>query len=281
MGAPWTFQTTLGNEWRSDIYGERAMLLGGVHGVVEATYKWMRENGASYVESYERSVESVVGPLSKTISEKGLLGVLESMSQQEIEEFETAYNAAYPRLRELSNKIYTDVSSGREIQEVVSDFEIDHPMQEVSTTEMWRVGEEYRQNTLAEQKAEIKINPTVAGVYIAGIMAQVDILRTNGHAWSEVVNESIIEAVDSLNPYMAARGISHMVDNCSVTARRRARKWAPAYEALISQTVTPVIDGKMSRNSRNEFQEEFLNHPVHEALRTLSQMRPPVNISVV
>ena len=39
--------------------------------------------------------------------------------------------------------------------------------------------------------------------------------------------QSIIEAVDSLNPYMHARGVAFMVDNCSYTARLGSRKWAP------------------------------------------------------
>lgn len=40
------------------------------------------------------------------------------------------------------------------------------------------------------------------------------VLREKGHPWSEICNESIIEAVDSLNPYMHARGVAFMVDNC-------------------------------------------------------------------
>ena len=34
---------------------------------------------------------------------------------------------------------------------------------------------------------------------------------TQGHPYSEICNESIIEAVDSLNPYMHARGVAFMV----------------------------------------------------------------------
>lgn len=40
---------------------------------------------------------------------------------------------------------------------------------------------------------------------------QIDVLREKGHTYSEVCNESIIEAVDSLNPYMHARGVAFMV----------------------------------------------------------------------
>ncbi|MEU6198087.1 hypothetical protein [Streptomyces sp. NPDC047061] len=35
LGAPFAFQTTLKSEYLSDLTGERAMLLAGVHGIVE------------------------------------------------------------------------------------------------------------------------------------------------------------------------------------------------------------------------------------------------------
>lgn len=45
------------------------------------------------------------------------------------------------------------------------------------------------------------------------------VLREKGHCYSEICNESIIEAVDSLNPYMHARGVAFMVDNCRCGGR--------------------------------------------------------------
>ena len=56
-----------------------------------------------------------------------------------------------------------------------------------------------------------------------------------GHPYSEICNESIIEAVDSLNPYMHARGVAFMVDNCSYTARLGSRKWAPRFDYILEQ----------------------------------------------
>ena len=58
--------------------------------------------------------------------------------------------------------------------------------------------------------------------------------------FSQVVNESVIESVDSLNPYMHARGVSYMVDNCSVTARLGARKWAPRFDYILTEQVRPL-----------------------------------------
>ncbi|HYF97001.1 MAG TPA: ketol-acid reductoisomerase [Patescibacteria group bacterium] len=279
IGSPYTFQTTLENEWRSDIFGERAILLGGVHGIVEALYAWKLQQRVEPEAAYEQVVESLVGPISKTISHKGLNGLFEGLDDGQQETFADAYNAAYAVLKNLISKIYTDVSSGREISEVVSDEEHGTPMTQVDGTDMWRVGERMRQSRKGEE-TEVEIDPTVAGIYVAGMMAQVDVLRENGHQWSEVVNESVIEAVDSLNPFMKARGVAWMVDNCSVTARRGSRKWAPTFQAWISQGILPVLDGKRTAEDQHDHLADFKKHDVHGVLKTLSEMRPDVDIAV-
>ncbi|HEY4963177.1 MAG TPA: hypothetical protein VIH90_00585 [Candidatus Saccharimonadales bacterium] len=280
LGAPYSFQTTLRNEWRSDVFGERAMLLGGVHGLVEALYGWKRQHNVDPEGAYLQVVESLVGPISQTISHEGLRGLFDRLDEGEKEQFIVAYNAAYPQLKNLTEKLYHDVSSGRELEEVVSDNEFNVRMTQVDGTDMWRVGELVRKSLSSSSEARVNIDPTVAGIYIAGMMAQVDVLRANGHYWSEVVNESIIEAVDSLNPYMRARGIAYMVDNCSITARRGSRKWAPIYQAWISQGILPVIDGVQSRLDHRDYFADFLNHDVHGALDTLKDMRPKIDIAV-
>ena len=44
VGAPFLFGTTLQSEYQSDIYGERCILLGAVHGVVEGLFRrYMRQ----------------------------------------------------------------------------------------------------------------------------------------------------------------------------------------------------------------------------------------------
>lgn len=276
IGAPYTFRTTLGNEWRSDVVGERAILLGGVHGIVEALYGWKTEHGIAPDTAYIETVESLVGPISRAISEAGLLGVYGSLDAVGKEQFAAAYNAAYPQLYTLTHKIYRDVSSGREIAEVVQDNQDNVPLTIVDGSTMWRVGEKVR---AAKQTTDI-IDPTVAGVYAAGMIAQADVFHKHGHYWSEIVNESIIEAVDSLNPYMRAKGVAFMVDNCSITARRGSRKWAPQFEAWIKQGVLPVIDGVRPSTGDAPF-KQFLTHDVHKALAVFSAMRPGLDISPV
>lgn len=62
-----------------------------------------------------------------------------------------------------------------------------------------QVGEQVRADRVEE---EIPLNPFTAGVYVATMMAQIDVLKEGGHSFTEIVNESVIEAVDSLCPYM-------------------------------------------------------------------------------
>lgn len=48
VGAPFAFGTTLESEYRSDIYGERCILLGAVHGMVEGLYRRFTRQGMRY-----------------------------------------------------------------------------------------------------------------------------------------------------------------------------------------------------------------------------------------
>ena len=56
LGAPFTFQTTLEQEYLSDIYGERGILLGAVHGVVECLYRRYTFQGLSEEDAFKRIV---------------------------------------------------------------------------------------------------------------------------------------------------------------------------------------------------------------------------------
>jgi ketol-acid reductoisomerase len=113
-------------------------------------------------------------------------------------------------------------------------------------------------------------------VFVATMAAQVDEFAERGHPWSEIVNESVIEAVDSLLPYMHARDVAHMVDNCSRTARLGARRWGPRFQAAYEQIAYPA-----SELPANEaLLTAFDTHPMHEALAAAAKLRPSVDISV-
>ncbi|MCA9325447.1 ketol-acid reductoisomerase [Candidatus Saccharibacteria bacterium] len=280
IGAPFTFRTTLDNERLSDLVGERAILLGAVHGLLEAAYINELSLGQYQRDAYLYTVESLVRGISRTISEAGLRGVYEALDDFDKEDFVRSYNAAYPVFRTVTEKIYRDVKSGREVEEVYEDGVNNMPMSNVAGTEMWDVGAKVRAEEGDGLDNFHDINPIVAGLYVAGMMAQIDVLRQNGHHWSEIINESVIEAVDSLNPYMKKRGVDYMVDNCSVTARRGGRKWGPVFQAWLLQEVFPKLNSSSEAITGTSF-DEFLNHPAHSAFNTLSQLRPSQSIAVV
>lgn len=276
LGAPYTFQTTLSSEYLSDLTGERGILAGGVHGVVESAYRYHRDHGAGDEAAFRRSADSVTGPISRIISTEGLLGVYRRLDEDGQRAFADAYSAAYPPSLALMHEIYDEVRSGNELRSVVlAGRRFDRfPMGTIDQAPMWRVGARIRPDRVDE---EIPLDAVTAGVYVGAMMAQIDTLTEYGHPYSEIANESVIEAVDSLNPYMHARGIAYLVDNCSITARLGARKWAPRFDYALTQQAFPAIDDQVVDTSPFD---AFADHPIHDVLRVCAEMRPTVDIFV-
>jgi ketol-acid reductoisomerase len=341
VGAPFAFYTTLESEYKSDIYGERCILLGAVHGMVEALFRRYTRQGASDEAAFERTVECITGPISRIISTQGMPAVYESLDAAGKKVFEQAYNASLGPAMDVCFEIYEDVASGNEIRSVVQAGERfgRFPMGKIDGTHMWKVGQRVRA-ARAGGAAEVPLDPFTAGVYVATMMATVQVLREKGHPYSEVreesgvfsvgvffslnrrsfsppktsaphkhgppdhirlpprskqprsqanpsrsektkkqiCNESIIEAVDSLNPYMRARGVAFMVDNCSYTARLGSRKWAPRFDYILEQQAFTAVDNGEAADA-SAF-GAFLKDDVHKALAACAAMRPAVDISV-
>jgi ketol-acid reductoisomerase len=278
LGAPFTFQTTLRSEYLSDLSGERAMLLAGVHGIVESLYRRYRDQGMSDEGAFQHSAESVTGPISRIISKDGLDGLYKRLDSGGRVVFAQAYSAAYPVGLELTHEIYDEVRSGNEIRSVMLAGKrlTRFPMGTIDQADMWQVGQKVR---AARVENEIPLDPFTAGIFCGVMIAQVDVLLEHGHPYSEIANESVIEAVDSLNPYMHARGVSYMVDNCSTTARLGARKWAPRFDYLLTQQAYAAIDDEQKPLDTTPF-DQFLGHDIHSVLRVCAAMRPAVDLFV-
>lgn len=249
--------------------------------------------GMTPEEAFVNSCESITGPITKTISKKGIMSLYESLTAEDKAVFEKAYSASYLPAKEVLQECYDEVASGNEIRSVIlhgarlKEF----PMGKIDGTFTWKVGERVR---AARKEEDIPLNPFTAGVcrpspmmcleiahecrtnpctpvdceplvrvawqqaanasnapaacpgtaqvYVAMMMAQIDVLRKAGHSFSEVVNESVIEAVDSLCPYMHYKGVAFMVDNCSTTARLGSRKWAPRFDYILEQLAYTAVD---------------------------------------
>ncbi|GAB2233907.1 hypothetical protein Droror1_Dr00003137 [Drosera rotundifolia] len=284
LGSPFTFATTLEEEYKSDIFGERGILLGAVHGIVESLFRRYTEKGMHEALAYKNTVESITGIISKTISTKGMLAVYNALSEEGKKEFQAAYSASFYPCMDILYECYEDVASGSEIRSVVLAgrrfYEKEglpaFPMGNIDQTRMWKVGEKVRATRPAGYLGPL--HPFTAGVYIACMMAQIEILRKKGHSYSEIINESVIESVDSLNPFMHARGVSFMVDNCSTTARLGSRKWAPRFDYILTQQALVAVDSGAAINQ--DLISNFLSDPVHGAIETCAQLRPTVDISV-
>ncbi|RAL45038.1 hypothetical protein DM860_003797 [Cuscuta australis] len=284
LGSPFTFATTLEQEYKSDIFGERGILLGAVHGVVESLFRRYTENGMDEELAYKNTVECITGIISKTISTKGMLAVYNSLTDEGKKDFEKAYSASYYPCMDILYECYEDVAAGSEIRSVVLAgrrfYEKEglpaFPMGKIDQTRMWKVGQRVR---AARPAGDIgSLNPFTAGVYVALMMAQIEVLRKKGHSYSEIINESVIESVDSLNPFMHARGVSFMVDNCSTTARLGSRKWAPRFDYILTQQALVAVDNSAPLNK--DLIGNFLSDPVHNAIEVCARLRPTVDISV-
>ncbi|MEU9326493.1 ketol-acid reductoisomerase [Streptomyces canus] len=275
LGSPYTFRTTLHSEYLSDIVGERAILLGAVHGIVETLYTRYRLAGDDEVTAYERSCENVTGPIARTISHSGLRAVRDGLSLSCREVFDRAYTATYGPAREIVAEIYDEVADGTELRSVIlAERRLGaRPMSEIGGSTMWGVGEKVRAR---RGERELPVEPFTAGVFVATMVAQIDEFAERGHPWSEIVNESVIEAVDSLLPYMHARDVAHMVDNCSRTARLGARRWGPRFQAAYEQIAYPAAELPPDES----LVAAFVSHPAHEALSAGAKLRPSVDISV-
>ncbi len=176
------------------------------------------------------------------------------------------------------HEIYDEVASGNEIRSVILAGERlkRFGMGTIDGSPMWKAGEVAR-GTRDDEK--LVLDPGTAGIFCGVMMAQIDTFFEKGHPYSEIANESVIEATDSLNPYMHARGVAFMVDNCSTTARLGSRKWAPRFDYLLTQVAYPALEDPRADLDLGLL-TAFEEHPVHEVLRVCAQMRPSVDIFV-
>ena len=273
IGSPVVFNTTIPQEWRSDLFGERAILLGGLWGMVEA----LHENFCDVSEpdvAFENSVLALTTFISPEISKLGLVGFYEKYIQGGYEfAFNRGYSYSYGPFEDVMNKIYDNVDSGQEIKDVVEATGLldDFPMESVETNEMWEIGKKVS----AEVGSVTEISEYVAmtaGAFIAGVMAQFRLLRSKGHCVSEIVNESLIEATDSLVPYMEAKGVSYMVDNCSTTARLGTRRYGPMF---YKELQTSFYLG-----SKEPFDDDWMSDPIHTDIEACYEYKPSVAIAV-
>ena len=126
-----------------------------------------------------------------------------------------------------------------------------------------------------------EMRPTLAFVVhgrLETALEEFDELLARGHPRSEILNESVIEAVDSLNPYMHVRGVAYLVDHCSLTARLGCHKWGPRFDSILTQRAYVALEAGAPQDP--ERVAAFEGHEIHAALAACAALRPSVEIAV-
>ncbi len=345
IGSPSIFTTTFEDECTSDLFGERGILLGALHGITEALFiKYLYENQyyknenikntmSVYETAFRETANLFTGQLSKDISQNGLLHFYRKLETSiENKNFKYGYVNAYKLSKPIMQEIYDEVKSGNELDSVIvrTSKLNQNPLDLVSgNSPFWKTFDSVKSNQNKNENSNIiltanegvqilrhKINTSFnVGVYLGVMMSQIDTLIENDHSFSEIVNESITEAVDSLNPYMFNKGVDFMIDNCSVTARIGARKWSPRFQQTLTNhliynrynthNLNKYLDSKKavigvdagtvdleyqivdtdSGNIETKFSSEdnhifsnFLNNPIHKAEEKLRIYKPTVSL---
>ena len=236
VGSPFTFATTLEMEYRSDIFGERGILLGGVHGIVESLYRRYVKEGMSEEDAFKNTVECITGPITKTISTEGIKAVYEKVPDKA--EFMKAYPRRTPArtsctsaTRRCSPPTRSQRGDGVRALRQVPDGQGRH-LRHV------KAGEKVRAERVEE---DIPLNSFTAGVYRAHGGADRHPAR-EGPLLQRGVQRVPHRGGGLLNPVHARRGVAFMVDNCSYTARLGSRKWAPRFDYNLEQQAYVAVD---------------------------------------
>jgi ketol-acid reductoisomerase len=147
VGSGYLFPTTFENEVRSDLTGERGVLMGCLAGVFEAQYNVLRKNGHSPSEAFNETVEELTQSLIRLVAENGMDWMYANCST-------TAQRGALDwkgRFRDavtpVFEELYHSVVSGEETRIVLEansapDYSerLRKELDEIKNSEMWRAG---------------------------------------------------------------------------------------------------------------------------------------------
>jgi ketol-acid reductoisomerase len=147
IGSGYLFPTTFEQEVRSDLTGERGVLMGCLAGVMEAQYNVLRKHGHSPSEAFNETVEELTQSLIRLVGHNGMDWMYANCST-------TAQRGALdwkPRFRDavapLFDNLYERVVSGEETKIVLEansapDYmeRLGKELKVIRDSEMWRAG---------------------------------------------------------------------------------------------------------------------------------------------
>jgi len=147
IGSGYLFPTTFEKEVRSDLTGERGILMGALAGVMEAQYNVLRKHGHSPSEAFNETVEELTQSLIRLVDKNGMDWMYANCSA-------TAQRGALdwlPKFRDavapVFDDLYESVVSGEETRIVLEansadDYKerLDAELKTMRESEMWQAG---------------------------------------------------------------------------------------------------------------------------------------------
>ncbi len=147
IGSGYLFPTTFEKEVRSDLTGERGVLMGALAGLMEAQYDVLRRNGHSPSEAFNETSEELTQSLIRLVDENGMDWMYKNCSA-------TAQHGALkwrPIFKKANlpvfKKLYASVTKGIETREVLRDCGrkdyqklLGKKLDGLGQSEMWRAG---------------------------------------------------------------------------------------------------------------------------------------------
>ena len=279
IGSPCTFQTTLESEFKSDIFGERGILLGAVHGIVESLYHWFSAD-RDFRRSRPSSIRRNRSPARshRRFPNGDARGV--RIARHRPESRHSSAPTAPPTSRRLKS-CWRSTTRSRP----ATRFAASSPPTSVCKT--LPDGQDRRHRDVAGRSRgarEPQALPDPARTchrrhlrrHDDGAGRSAEGKRASIFRDRQRINYRGGRFAQSLH---ALQGVAFMVDNCSTTARLGTRKWAPRFEYGFRQTTFPAL--QRATPPDDALFESFLGNDIHQALAVCAELRPPVNIAVV
>ena len=151
IGSGFLFPTTFEKEVRSDLTGERGVLMGAIAGIMEAQYDLLRSKGHSPSEAFNETVEEATQSLYPLIGENGMDWMFSNCSataQRGALDWRHKFRKA---VEPVFEELYESVKDGKETEIVLKagadpDYreKLDEELKEIRESEMWQAGEAVR-----------------------------------------------------------------------------------------------------------------------------------------
>ncbi len=151
VGSGYLFETDFEREVRSDLTGERGVLMGAIAGVFEAQFNCLRAHGHSPSEAFNETVEELTQSLMPLVAENGMDWMYANCSttaQRGALDWRHKFRDAVAPLFE---QLYESVSSGDEARIVIeacgaADYRdrLDKELADLADEEIWRAGKAVR-----------------------------------------------------------------------------------------------------------------------------------------